>query len=953
MDEDHGHDSDSSDSLPDPRSFLESLVPPVTCIQQRHDSELSKITLESNAEKFEQAYDDFRQLVEVCDPKVWSQYENRHELFRNLARNGRVNALKILLQPERQANVNHQDKDGQTALHLAALRSQYQTVKFLIENDADVHLRSNPSKGGETALHCSLKWRKKGKTADTKKVVVLLLERNADPNRKAKGEGQNAGYTPLHYAANKGHSQVVPILLEKGAESSVRCRTGEFPLHRAAYMGHDEVITELFKHDPTLKIDEADRAGNTPLYFAIHNYEEVENKSSLSGDYPKTVRVLLERGADVRFKVRGSSMADWAESVGAGSEIAKIIQHKTRKDHFHSFVDSESDVRRRLEPPSSNMEKAACSRTNASVFVFPTRSDVKRDGTSAQLSITELVYSDGIRKELSRIEAPKDPEFTWYHLPANNLDWVEHLQSRLWLNKKGDGARINPYVFRSYLETLRRRSSPGYNALATQFRHERLFGESKHVDSIFISMPLLSIEARHDLKEYKDRTSKAPSVASEKVVFEPKPLANDYATLAHAYPKVPLRQTLDQYYYNHLSDTTARDSSQVLLRAFSDNNIVVQGPNGHVLNKVMDYLREQWWPPEPNKEGHAIHRTNDNGNVIMTDQLWLWVIGEDTIISCFPPNLRESSRNLLSFVGDLNQALVLPGFPARDFAVCILTWSLTFATFQEQNYLAAFHRMIDETADLQTKHFKAFIEESREADRAKDPKEDHKSNRNRQAELENALDNLGSIEQEIKNLGEVDDVIDELRMIDSVVHEQREVIEAFRDLAIDEKGTFEVVQHQQKQKLLYETVRFEHDEVLKMLGQARRTMDAIRQLLDLKQKQATMIESRSARQQAADTARQGDTVLVFTVVTIIFLPASFMAAFFAIPDIKVPGIEWGIGFAAGIIILMTITIASPLVFLAFNVGNVRSWFEVRKSKSSSEDKTRSRKGIDLETGRSK
>ena len=131
-------------------------------------------------------------------------------------------------------------------------------------------------------------------------------------------------------------------------------------------------------------------------------------------------------------------------------------------------------------------------------------------------------------------------------------------------------------------------------------------------------------------------------------------------------------------------------------------------------------------------------------------------------------------------------------------------------------------------ADLQTKHFKAFIQLSRQANRAKELKRAFKNDREGRLKLEEALDSLGSIEQEIKNLGEVDDIIDELSMIDSVVHEQRGVIEAFRDLAIDEKGTFEAVQHQQKQKLLYETVRVEHDEVLKMLGQARRTNDAVR-----------------------------------------------------------------------------------------------------------------------------
>lgn len=47
-------------------------------------------------------------------------------------------------------------------------------------------------------------------------------------------------------------------------------------------------------------------------------------------------------------------------------------------------------------------------------------------------------------------------------------------------------------------------------------------------------------------------------------------------------------------------------------------------------------------------------------------------------------------------------------------------------------------------------------------------------------------------------------------------------------------------------------------------------------LLDLKQKQANVSEARSAR-------ISGNSITVFTIVTVIFLPASFMATFFAIP----------------------------------------------------------------------
>jgi Mg2+ and Co2+ transporter CorA len=59
------------------------------------------------------------------------------------------------------------------------------------------------------------------------------------------------------------------------------------------------------------------------------------------------------------------------------------------------------------------------------------------------------------------------------------------------------------------------------------------------------------------------------------------------------------------------------------------------------------------------------------------------------------------------------------------------------------------------------------------------------------------------------------------------------------------------------------------------------TLSQLEDLLDLKQKQANVFEARTARV-------SGNTVTVFTIVAIIFLPASFMAAFLALPITEYP-----------------------------------------------------------------
>jgi ankyrin repeat protein len=57
----------------------------------------------------------------------------------------------------------------------------------------------------------------------------------------------NHGWTPLHTAADKGHAEVVKLLLKKGADTAVSNIDGATPLYRAACGGHIEVLRLLLK----------------------------------------------------------------------------------------------------------------------------------------------------------------------------------------------------------------------------------------------------------------------------------------------------------------------------------------------------------------------------------------------------------------------------------------------------------------------------------------------------------------------------------------------------------------------------------------------------------------------------------------------------------------------------------------------------------------------------------
>lgn len=149
------------------------------------------------------------------------------------------------------------------------------------------------------------------------------------------------------------------------------------------------------------------------------------------------------------------------------------------------------------------------------------------------------------------------------------------------------------------------------------------------------------------------------------------------------------------------------------------------------------------------------------------------------------------------------------------------------------------------------------------------------------------VDTLLDIGEETALLAETKDIRDELNMISMVLKSQTSVLDDLSNALLEElRGN----QHQQKQA----DVRKRFREQLKIIDvhlkdlermdrQAEGIYTSLTHLLDLKQKHANAFEARFARDQAAFTGRQGQTIMVFTIVTIVFLPMSFIAAFFAIP----------------------------------------------------------------------
>jgi len=146
-------------------------------------------------------------------------------------------------------DVNSVDALGNTLLMQTVQRSNMDFFDYLLKRRARINSRN---RNGETALSLAAY---KGKLPFVKR----LVEAGADVNLY--------GWPPLIYASFNGHAAVVDYLLKKGAEVNATTDNGSTALLFAARFGHLEVVELLLQNnaDPNL----ANERGATAIDWAL------------------------------------------------------------------------------------------------------------------------------------------------------------------------------------------------------------------------------------------------------------------------------------------------------------------------------------------------------------------------------------------------------------------------------------------------------------------------------------------------------------------------------------------------------------------------------------------------------------------------------------------------------------------------------------------------------------
>ena len=137
-------------------------------------------------------------------------------------------------------------------------------------------------------------------------ILLLLIERGADVDDR-----NEDGNTPLHRASRNGRLEAVQLLLDRGADIDVQNNFNNSVLVYAMFGGHAEIARMLL--DRGAMTDVQGQFGQTPLHLAA-----ISGRTDI-------VRLLLERGADAHVRDENGETPSELGSRRGHHELVKLL----------------------------------------------------------------------------------------------------------------------------------------------------------------------------------------------------------------------------------------------------------------------------------------------------------------------------------------------------------------------------------------------------------------------------------------------------------------------------------------------------------------------------------------------------------------------------------------------------------------------------------------------------
>ncbi|XP_056149726.1 histone-lysine N-methyltransferase EHMT1a [Lampris incognitus] len=218
-------------------------------------------------------------LVDGKDPNFSMESQNKRTPLHAAAAEGHQEICHMLVQAG--ANLDSFDDEQRTPLMTSCENNHLDTVKYLLRAGAAVGRKDIK---GSTCLHVVAK-------LGYYDIFHHLLSK-ASRYINCQDDG---GWTPITWAIEYKHMELVHLLLARGADVNIRDKEENVCLHWAALAGCDDIAQALL--DSRCDLHAVNIHGDSPLHVAVRE------------NHLECVMLFLSRGADVSLRNREGETA--------------------------------------------------------------------------------------------------------------------------------------------------------------------------------------------------------------------------------------------------------------------------------------------------------------------------------------------------------------------------------------------------------------------------------------------------------------------------------------------------------------------------------------------------------------------------------------------------------------------------------------------------------------------
>ncbi|KAH7303392.1 hypothetical protein B0I35DRAFT_517349 [Stachybotrys elegans] len=798
----------------------------------------------------------------------------------------------------------------------------------------------------------------------------------------------------LKASANRGLEELLVQFMASGYKLDVIDYKQRCPLHLAAECVNDVAISRLVSAKPDLVV-KRDQRGSTPLHAVIRKAVDTNPKEEDRAPFRTMIEKLLYALAENEHENHfedSSRMSPWEYAKAYNHQWIRDLREpgflvngarRARPETIKDMVARPTEI-----------QVSACRKSVATLAQFYITKDGSEDKLDLQRpDVYTVIYDQqyGVDnlfdRNLRRDKGDMRPTCRWIHLPANNEQWVHDLfvQQLRRIDKSTSGRRhrgsapfdrhLVPDCFRyeQIYEPRTEESASPFPPPSSSIKSSEVPDSiRKPVTALF--MPIFGFEKQDNCKKLTE------------AMREPLYSRTDETLLIPAYfdkDKFPLhcRRTLDQFTYHMLEDTERRDNTQVMFKWTRRDQANKERASNRQYN-----LQASSTPRSHDKRSYPL---------LMIDQLWIWILEDDQTVIMSVPNTWESGEdyNLVRYMireklKDNNDRPLIEG--PIDLANFIIQCSVDFLhrpgplgvrlyeCFQSSITLIA------EKQAMQFDKFKSLVKElskdglnQRTRNKLTNSLFQLRTETRLLAEIMDIQDELNTIHGVLvkqrdvlhkffhllsnnpdkKKTDDASDIVDTPESFqygsptledmhsfgspDGHMGKRPPPSALYRDGArqkvkrvqfVDKRVPYPRSKSWKQAEANLDLVKSNIATIKEMTQYAGKVQVEINGLLSHRQKQANAWEARFAREGSEHTQRQSNIMLVFTIVTVFFLPLSFMSSVFAIQIDAFPHnpetgeVNWPVREAMGLIFGIAFAMIILMGFIGFYANRISRFF---------------------------